>query len=108
MRDIVLMVDLLEDMAAKPDGYILLVKHLGMSERERKRHHNAELLSDAGLATWKSDSAVRITNDGYDFLNAVNQDPPKYTARAKELLGQGKTLLAVAKDIISIVNAIQV
>ena len=80
MRDIDLMVTLLEDMADKPDGQLLLVKHLGMSEREREQHHNAELLGDAGLATWKSDSTVRITNDGYDFLSAVRRDRPKYTA----------------------------
>ena len=55
MRDFDLMVDLLHDMAAKPDGQILLVKHLSMSAMERERHHNAELLSDAGLAVWKSE-----------------------------------------------------
>ncbi|MDE0307015.1 MAG: hypothetical protein OXI87_19360 [Albidovulum sp.] len=106
MRDIDLMVELLERMNSKPDGQILLLRHFNMSEEESKKYHNAELLSDAGLAIWKSDSAIRISNDGYDFLNAVKQEHPKYIDKAKELLGQGKTLLAVAKDIISIVNAL--
>ena len=100
------MVELLKDMSDNPSGQILLARRLSMSEIEEKKYHNAELLSDAGLATWKSDSAVLITNDGYDFLNAVSQDSPEYIARAKGLLGQGKSLLAVANDIISIVDAL--
>ena len=73
---------------------------------ERERFHNGELLVDAGLATWTSESAMRITNDGYDFLNAFRQDPQKYKAKAEELFSRGKSLLHVARDIISIVNAL--
>lgn len=37
------------------------------------RHHHCELLVDAGHAEWvgSKKEIVRITNDGYDFLNAV-------------------------------------
>ena len=100
------MIELLEEMGNVIDGQILIVRTMGMSEQKRERHHHAELLSDAGLATWKSDSMIRITNHGYDFLNAINQDPPTYTAKCKELLGQGKTLLDVANTVISIVTAL--
>ena len=77
-----------------------------MSEQDLARHHQAELLSDSGLATWNSDSAIRITNSGYDFLNAINQDRPQYIATCKELLGKGKALLNVANHIVSIVNSL--
>ena len=104
MRNVKLMVELLEKMSNAPDGQILLVRTLGMSEQRREQYHHAELLSDAGLAMWKSDSAIRITNQGYDFLNAVNQDPPKYISKCKEIIGRGKTLLSAVNDIIDIVD----
>ena len=106
MRDIDEMIDLLDDMASDPGGLILLIRSLGMSPSEQKRLHNADLLEDAGLATWVSDSGIRITNDGYDFLNAVKRDRPTYTDRAKKLLEQGKSLLSVASNIIAVVNAL--
>ena len=106
MRNVDLMIELLEEMSSSADGQILLVRTLGMSEHDLVRYHQAELLSDSGLATWNSDSAIRITNSGYDFLNAVNQDRPQYIATCKELLGKGKALLNVANHIISIVNSL--
>ena len=106
MRNIDLMIELLEEMSNCAGGQILLVRPLGMSDQDFERYHQAELLGDAGLAVWKSDSAIRITNSGYDFLNAINQDCPQYLATCKELLGKGKALLNVANHIISIVNSL--
>lgn len=47
------------------------------------RHHHVELLVDAGHAEWLSDKrcAARITNAGYDFLNAATN--PKTGKEAK-------------------------
>ena len=106
MRDINQMIDLLEEMDNDPGGFILVRNTLNMSSAQRKRYHHAELLTDAGLALQKSDSGFRITNGGYDFLNAVKQDRPKYIAKAKELLEQGKSLLDVVAQVISIVNGL--
>ena len=106
MRNFEQMFKLLEDMADEPGGLIIVRKHLGMSSEERAEAHSVQLLTDAGLAIWESDSGVRITNQGYNFLNAVKQDRPKYIAKAKELLGQGKSLLAVAAKVVSIVNGL--
>ena len=106
MRNVDLMIELLEEMGNAVDGQIMMVQTMGMSETTRARRHHAELLSDAGLAIWQSDSMIRITNSGYEFLNAINQDPPKYISKCKELLGQGKQLLEVANTVMSIVNAV--
>ena len=105
MRDMELMLELLEEMDKDAGGSIMLVQTLGMSEEKRHRRHQADLLDDAGLAVWESDSMIRITNHGYDFLGAVNQDRPTYVARCKELLVQGKTLAEVAAAIITIVSS---
>lgn len=106
MRDINQMIELLEEMASNPNGQILLMKTLGMSSFQQERIHNADLLEDAGLATWISDSSIRITNTGYDFLNAVKQDRPTYIDKAKKLLEQGKSLFSVVSNIIAMVNAL--
>ncbi len=106
MRDVELMIKSLEEMANRPGGLILVARTLGMSETQQTRIHNIDLLTDAGLAVWVTDSGVRITNDGYDFLNAVNQDRPRYVGMVKELLAQGKSLLAATSNVISIVNGL--
>ena len=38
-----------------------------------QEYHHAELLSDVGHAEWLSDSVIRITTQGYDFLSASKQ-----------------------------------
>ena len=97
------MLKLLEDMANDSGG---LKRVPATFERSSSVVHSLDLLEDAGLAVWISDSRIRITNDGYDFLNAIRQDRPKYTAKAKELLGQGKSLLSVVGTIVGIVTAL--
>ena len=104
MRNADFMIEILNEMNNTVDGQILFVQTLGMSEIEREHRHHAELLDDAGLATWKSESMLRITNKGYDFLNAIGQDK-RYIESFKTLLAQGKSLLEVANKIISIVNS---
>ncbi len=106
MRNIDTMIELLKEMGAAVDGQIAIFKTVDMSESEMARNHHAELLIDAGLATWQSESMIRITNSGYDFLNAINQDPSKYISKCKELISQGKELLEVVKTVMSIVNAV--
>ena len=102
MRDVELMIEILEKLADEPTGRIVVAAYGGGAGRAAL--HNAELLSDAGLVVWTSESVVRITNEGYDFLNALKQDRERYAARAKRLLEQGKTLLSVVKDIITTVD----
>lgn len=104
MRNADLMIELLEQMSSAPSGQILLIRPAGMSDQELDRYHHAELLDDAGLAIWKSDSEIRITNLGYDFLSAVNQDRRNYIAKCKEFLGEGTPLLNAVNAIIALVK----
>jgi len=73
MRDPELMLALLKEMSEDAGGYLTVARTLGMSPDERKYYHHVELLVDAGHAVWTSPRAdiARITNDGYDFLNAT-------------------------------------
>lgn len=50
---------------------------LALSWSRRPRHHHVELLVDAGHAQWLDEfqRGARITNAGYDFLNAVDNQP---------------------------------
>ena len=82
-----LLIELLKEMSRKPDGQISTTLTLGMSVEARKRRHHLELLSDAGLAEWKSDSRIRIKNFGYDFPQC-----PGSTRKAE----QGKNILRLS------------
>ena len=83
MRDPELMRDLLEEMANEIDGEILVPRMEG--DEARRRHHHADLLADCGHAEWITldsggdPSMLRITNAGYDFLQAIQHetDGPK-------------------------------
>ena len=93
MRDIDQIIKPLEDMADDPGGMILIRKYIGMSPEERTRVHSVELLTDAGLALRVSDGSFPITNAGYDFLNAVRQDRPRYMPRLRSFLAKGNPYL---------------
>jgi len=75
MRDYEHLLELLKEMNEKTDGRILYIYPIGADEDTLKRNHHAELLIDAGHAKQESDHVVRITNQGYDFLNAVESQP---------------------------------
>lgn len=106
VRDPELMIEILEEIAEKPEGYILEVATLGMSPTQSAKLHHLRLLADAGLVHQMNDHAHRITNDGYDFLGALEQDRPKYTEVFKNLLDQGKSLLNASNQIVTLVNAV--
>ena len=79
MRNPELMRALLEEMANNKDGAGRLFLPTGTEENDKDevRHHHGELLADCGHAEWvfpengTTPSFIRITNDGYDLLNAV-------------------------------------
>ena len=74
MRDPEVMLSLLREMADDDNGRIVVAAHMGMSEDDQRRRHHAELLIDAGHAQWKDPKGVaRITNAGYDFIDAVEK-----------------------------------
>lgn len=73
MRDAELMITLLKEMASDSYGHVMITETLGMGEDKLHRIHQLELLADAGLADWRSDSMARITNSGYDLIAAIDQ-----------------------------------
>lgn len=109
MRDPNLMLALLKEMAEAEDesGSIIVPLFTAGSDKEtaRRRHH-AELLTDEGLALWDSDPIVRITNRGYDFLNAIDQGP-RYRKRFVELIQGGTKIATAVKTVIELVEKVQ-
>lgn len=71
MRDIDTMIAMLRKASEQPNGMILALEFEG-GEGGHERHQ-AQLLADCGLMEWVSNSAVRITNTGYDFLEGLNR-----------------------------------
>ena len=82
MRKPELMLDLLEEMSKDPMGRLVIPMMMGMSDREQEHYHHVELLVDAGHAEWTGSerSVARITNAGYDFLNATSNPASGQTA----------------------------
>ena len=108
MRDPDLMLSLLEEMSRSDEGTIAAVKpgdgHTGEPHR---RHHHADLLVDAGHAEWMGAgrSVVRITNAGYDFLNAASNPKNGAQARTKfvDLFNDGVTYARAAQAAVEFV-----
>ena len=69
-----LMRDLLLEFERQEDWLLLLPQTLGMSQEDRERIGHVNLLCDAGLVTRYSKDTYRITNDGYDFLEAIRDE----------------------------------
>ena len=64
-------------MANTDLGILHVPLYLGANSEERRRKHHAELLVDAGHAEWDDldENMLRITNQGYDFLDALEKSP---------------------------------
>ena len=70
MKDMNVMLELLKKMSEAPIGAIPIRQSIGMDTAAQNEYHQAELLTDLGLAKWKSESMIRITSHGYDFLDS--------------------------------------
>ena len=108
MRDPELMLSLLDEMSRSDEGTIVVIRPGdGYAGPEHRRHHHADLLVDAGHAKWVGDarSVARITNAGYDFLNAASN--PKHGEKAKarfvELFNSGVAYARAAQDAVDVV-----
>ena len=77
MRDPEKIIALLKEMDEEEDGRIDVPWFWGDDDDARPRHHHVELLVDAGHAQWLDEfqRGARITTAGYDFLNAVDNQP---------------------------------
>ena len=109
MRDPELMLSLLREMSEDKDkmGRLIIPMTLDMDERQLQRHHHMELLVDAGHAQWTNDDhhIARITNAGYDFLNAATNPThgEKAKARFVELFNSGVAYARAAQAAVDVV-----
>ena len=77
MREPDLILELLRETAQTPDGRLPFTPTMGMDEKEVQIMHHLEILSDSGHVDWSSRRQFpRITNAGYDFIEAVDKNPP--------------------------------
>ena len=102
MRDSDLLIQMLGEMAQDPSGRILVPWYAG---EDGTNVHHAELLVDAGHADWTSEGVVRITNDGYDFLNAI-QAQPKAKVEFKKYFDSGLPYADAAMKAIEFVKGL--
>ena len=105
MRDPELMLSLLREMAGDDYGRISMPATFGMAAAEQRQRHHLELLIDAGHAEWTSHqkSIARITNAGYDFVNAVDQGEP-YLRKFLERFNAGVRYAKAAKEVVDLLS----
>lgn len=103
MRDPNLMLNLLRLMAEQPRGSIDVPWPYDPTDEELSLRHHVELLVD-GHAQWTGHQhdVVRMTNAGYDFLNAVNQGDT-YIAKFTEHFNSGVPYAQAALHIVQLV-----
>ena len=82
MRDPEILLALLRSMAENDAGQYLIVPTLDTSQKEL---HHLQLLVDAGHVEWHPPKLPRITNDGYDFIEAVDNNEGAMNAFLEKL-----------------------
>ena len=104
MYDPELSLKLLKEMSEAVDGRISNISHLGMTEEQRHVRHQLEILTDLGHAQWEGEqlSRVRITGEGYDFLNAIEKNP-NLKKEFLSMLGRGLPYLKAVAAILAMV-----
>ena len=107
MRDINLLISLLREMSATDLGTIHVPLYCGASSEDQQRKHHAELLVDAGHADWNDldETMLRITNQGYDFLDAIDKSP-KTKTYFFELIKEGLMYAEAAQKSVEFMNSV--
>ena len=107
MRNHELMLSLLEEMSKDDLGRLTVRIKYGMDKQQKQRRHHVELLIDAGHAEWTDSKLdpleiVRITNAGYEFLNAANnpRNGEKAMAKFVKLLDSGVPYARAAQTVV--------
>lgn len=90
--------ELLFEIEASEDSYLIAVRIVSPSAEDLKRYMHAKWLSDAGLFVEESDGVFRITNQGHDYLAAIRDDGIWRKAKAAASSAGGVSL-GVMKDI---------
>lgn len=85
-RDPDLFREMLFEFEQQEDWLIAMPRSMGMSKEERVKVGHVELLCDAGFVAVVGSGTYRLTNDGYDYLDAIRSD----TVWAKTKSGAAK------------------
>ena len=103
MYDPELLVELLREMNNADDGSGSLLEPQTFKSNPKRRHH-LDLLEDAGQALWNDKkSSIRITKDGYDFLNAIDKGRDTWD-KFLEYLEKGMSYLAAVQKAIELLD----
>ncbi|TPW31328.1 DUF2513 domain-containing protein [Pararhizobium mangrovi] len=89
---------LLLDMEASDDLYLVASLKLSMRPEEQKKHQHAELLCDAGFFEAVNKGVYRMTNQGHDYLNVI-RDQTVWAKTKKGASSLGGATLGMMKDI---------
>jgi len=97
-RDDDLLRGLLFEFEAEDDWLLILPQTLNMSQDDRVKIGHVNLLCDAGYVTQVGKGTYRLTNQGYDFLDAIRDETiwKKTKAGAAEV---GGMTLGMIKDL---------
>lgn len=90
--------ELLFEIEAADNPYLIACLLLNPSAEDLKRHMHAKWLSDAGLLLEEDVGVFRITNQGHDYLAAIRDDGIWKKTKAAAS-GAGGVGLNVMKDI---------
>lgn len=101
MYDPELLVKLLRKMSDADNGSGRLNKQ-NLTPREV---HHLELLDDAGQAVWLDHRLIRITKDGYDFLNAIDKDKNAWK-NFLELYEKGMPYVTAVHKVIEVLGTV--
>ena len=108
MRDPELMFDLLKEMSGDDLGRLPIPMTFDMGEQAQQRRQHVELLVDAGHAEWVNDDhdIARITNAGYDFLNAATNPANGKEAKTKyvDLFNGGASYARATQSVVDWVS----
>ena len=89
---------LLLECEQSDDIHLVARLRLNPSNDERKRHHHVLLLCDAGYFTPIGNQVYRMTNQGYDYLEAIKNETV-WAKTKEEVTKLGGATLDMIKDI---------
>ena len=98
-----LLVKILVEMNEDQFGQIHCGRYAGDTEGHIKAHH-VDILEDLGLVQWTSDSMVRITAMGYQFLNELDSDSGSDWVKAFKAAKTPIEITVAAANIIQLIS----
>jgi len=89
---------LLLECEQSDDIHLVALDVIAPSNDELKRYHHAQLLCDVGYFTPFGEHSYRMTNQGYDYLEAIKNETV-WAKTKEEVTKLGGATLDMIKDI---------